>query len=146
MKTIKWANFKFSNIHGPRFPTRPISIILDRPQNLTPSHAWIGLQLKPKTKLKTGSSQNQTQIGPSLSPSPTRLHLLPSFPPLSRLAAAPSPPSRGGSGDGARSHVFSKLGGQLLGLGRISPFQAKTTALPQAMAVVALSRAMAAAA
>ena len=77
LKTIKWANFKFSNIHGPRFPTRPISIILDRPQNLTPSHAWIGLQLKPKTKLKTGPSQNQTQIGPSLSPSPTRLHLLP---------------------------------------------------------------------
>ena len=38
-------------------------------------------QPKPKTKLKTGLSQNQTQIGPSLSPSPTRLHLLPSFPP-----------------------------------------------------------------
>ena len=36
---------------------------------------------QPKTKLKTGLSQNQTQIGPSLSPSPTRLHLLPSFPP-----------------------------------------------------------------
>ena len=27
---------------------RPISIILDRPRTLTPSHAWIGLQLKPK--------------------------------------------------------------------------------------------------
>ena len=75
-------------------------------------------------------------------------HLLPSSPPsLSCLAVAPSSPPllRGGSGDGARSRGFSKLGGQLLGLGRISPFQAKMVALPRAMAAVALSRAMAAA-
>ena len=38
----------FINATGLGLPTRPISIILDRPQTLTPSHAWIGLQLKPK--------------------------------------------------------------------------------------------------